>query len=77
MIRVNLRIQEAVSPLLYQAMAGVPTQARAERLRTLATIGLQFETGRAGSGNRAPRPAEEQSDGLEDADIAKIFGGAS
>jgi len=76
-IRVNLRIQEAVSPLLHEAMTSVPVQARAERLRALATIGLQFETDATGSGNRARRPTQGKSDGLEDADIAKIFGGPS
>lgn len=43
MIRINLRIDQAVSPWLYQSLFGLPARQRAERVRVLATLGLRLE----------------------------------
>ncbi len=74
MIRVNLRIQELVSPSLHKALEATPIQGRAERLRLLATMGLGLEARSSTPRDEAVTPGSLDADGLDDTDIAKIFG---
>lgn len=45
-LRINLHIRVDVSRVLHAALADMPPRPRAERLRKLAEIGLQVESGR-------------------------------
>lgn len=45
--RVIMTVTEEVSPELYVALMGVPSRLRAERVRTLAAIGLTAVSGAA------------------------------
>ena len=51
MIRVNLHIDPAVAPWLYESLSELPVRQRAERIRILATLGLRVEGNPGGSGN--------------------------
>lgn len=44
-LRINLHIRFDVSQVLHAALAGMPPRPRAERLRKLAELGLQVESG--------------------------------
>jgi hypothetical protein len=44
-LRINLHIRADVSPQLQAALADMPPRPRAERLRRLAELGLQIESG--------------------------------
>lgn len=50
-IRVNLHIDPAVAPWLYESLCELPRRQRAERIRILATLGLRLEGNPGGSGN--------------------------
>ena len=51
MIRINLQIDPAVAPWLYESLYELPARQRAERVRILATLGLRLEVNPGGSGN--------------------------
>lgn len=50
-LRINLHIRVDVSQVLHAALVGMPPRPRAERLRKLAELGLQIESGQLHSLN--------------------------
>ena len=55
-LRINLHIRADASPRLHAALASVSPRPRAERLRGLAELGLQMETGQLHSQRADPNP---------------------
>ncbi len=49
-IRINLHIDPAVAPWLYESLCELPARQRAGRVRILATLGLRLEGNPGGSG---------------------------
>ncbi len=79
-LRINLHIRGDVSPKLFEALASMPPRPRAERLRKLAELGLQIESGQLHSMTvspcRTPAPVMQASaSALEDSEaVADRFG---
>ena len=74
MIRINLQIDEAMSPCLYESLNELPRRQRAERIRLLATLGLRHERKQEGKLGELPEADSTTSTCIADEDIARTLG---
>ena len=79
-LRINLHIRSDVSPKLFEALSKLPPRPRAEFLRRIAELGLQFTEGRASTSSCISVPSRAPAAGSDSAqenfgdDITNLIG---
>ena len=74
MIRINLQIDQAVAPCLYESLCELPPRQRAERVRLLATLGIRHERKQEDKLGELPEADSTTSTCLANEDISRVLG---
>ncbi|TXF11182.1 hypothetical protein [Pelomicrobium methylotrophicum] len=74
-MRIVVVVTETGSPELYKALQGTPARQRAERLRTLATVGLVSISAQVRREEQPPNTNQDNGTGTKIGAIAKKLGG--
>lgn len=73
-MRINLQIDEAMSPCLYKSLNALPRRQCAERIRLLATLGLRHEGKQEDKLGELPEADSTTSTSMANEDIARVLG---